>query len=374
MHSEVNLPGVGHSGQEPCAVLRNGNILSTGDKMASKSQSALLRDVTEKEVLAAAAEYDATPDKADFLRKYERGTRSDYMVEIGGKLYPSKAIATAAHGYLPGREPLQGVSGGMSGTAARLAELGFTVSDVSARNPAWSRDELVLALELYMRKPTAGKDDPEVSELSEMLRRLGQQNGVAVTNSYRNRNGAGLKLMNFRAQDPAYTSRGGVGMRRGNALEPALWAQYAGDLPALRSEAARIRRYIQLAEREGVDAPEDNSGGKEGGIAYRMHRRYERDRKLRAKKIASTAKADPNLSCEACGFSFGIFYGTAGSGYAEVHHVNPLHLAESPAQTKLTDLAVLCANCHRMAHRGKQVRSVGEVRDLLGAAARNKIA
>lgn len=53
---------------------------------------------------------------------------------------------------------------------------------------------------------------------------------------------------------------------------------------------------------------------------------------------------------------------------------NPLHLAESPAQTKLTDLAVLCANCHRMAHRGKQVRSVGEVRDLLGAAARNKIA
>jgi len=335
--------------------------------MASKSPGAQLRDITKEAVLAAAAEYDTTPDKADFLRKYERGTRSDYTVEIGGKPYPSKAIATAAHGYLPGQAPLQGVSGGMSGTAARLAELGFAVSDVSARNPAWTRDELVLALELYLRKPSAGKADPEVSDLSDMLQRLGQQSGLVVTTSYRNRNGVGLKLMNFRAQDPAYTSKGGVGMRRGNALEPALWAQYAGDLPALRAEADRIRRYIALAEREGVDAPapDDDHGSAEGNIVYRMHRRYERDRKLRDKKIASAAKADPRLPCEVCGFSFVGGYGAVGSGFAEVHHVNPLHLAESPGQTRLSDLAVLCANCHRMAHRGAQARSVAEVRALL---------
>lgn len=245
------------------------------------------------------------------------------------------------------------------------------LQDLVPRNADWTRDELVLALELYRRKPTAGKADADVGELSELLRLLGRQRGHVVGNSYRNPNGVGLKLMNFRAVDPAYTDEGKVGMRRGNSLEPVVWQQYADDLPRLHADADRIRRYIRLADAQGMalddseDESDDGGSATEGGISYGMHKRYERDKALRRRKIARAAKSDASLPCEACGFSFREAYGEAGEGFAEVHHVNPLHLAETVAKTKLGDLAVLCANCHRMAHRGRQARSISELMELI---------
>jgi 5-methylcytosine-specific restriction protein A len=35
------------------------------------------------------------------------------------------------------------------------------------------------------------------------------------------------------------------------------------------------------------------------------------------------------------------------------------------AKTKLDDLALLCANCHRMAHRNRVPFTIGELRALL---------
>ena len=48
------------------------------------------------------------------------------------------------------------------------------------------------------------------------------------------------------------------------------------------------------------------------------------------------------------------FYGQRGKDYIEVHHVIPL----SEFKTEIwvnpaTDMAVVCANCHRMIHREK---------------------
>lgn len=74
------------------------------------------------------------------------------------------------------------------------------------RNPPWSRDELILALDLYMahhpRLPP--KDGPEVRELSEVLNRLHRSPGGDHRPDLRNPNGCYLKLTNFRRFDPAY--------------------------------------------------------------------------------------------------------------------------------------------------------------------------
>ncbi len=85
----------------------------------------------------------------------------------------------------------------------------------------------------------------------------------------------------------------------------------------------------------------------EGGVKYRQHRRRERNAKLVASKKASV---DP-LVCEVCGFDFEKQYGDLGKGFAECHHIVPLELADSVIETKLSDLAILCSNCHRMIHR-----------------------
>lgn len=44
-------------------------------------------------------------------------------------------------------------------------------------------------------------------------------------------------------------------------------------------------------------------------------------------------------------------YGELGTGYIEAHHKVPVALIEEGETTKLSDLAALCANCHRMIHR-----------------------
>ena len=58
-------------------------------------------------------------------------------------------------------------------------------------------------------------------------------------------------------------------------------------------------------------------------------------------------------TCAVCGFDFEKTYGDLGRGFIEVHHLNPLGESEEEAAVNpATDLIPLCANCHRMIHRG----------------------
>ena len=46
----------------------------------------------------------------------------------------------------------------------------------------------------------------------------------------------------------------------------------------------------------------------------------------------------------------------------DVHHLDPI--AEGVRQTQLQDLAVLCANCHRLAHSRQPPIGLDELRAL----------
>jgi 5-methylcytosine-specific restriction protein A len=95
---------------------------------------------------------------------------------------------------------------------------------------------------------------------------------------------------------------------------------------------------------------DDDFSAPEGRLLLRRHRARERNRGLRKKKIESVLRRGGTLACEACGFDFEEVYGERGAGYAECHHVVPLHEA-GEGKTKLSDLALICANCRRMIHR-----------------------
>ncbi|WP_282026123.1 HNH endonuclease [Limimaricola cinnabarinus] len=88
----------------------------------------------------------------------------------------------------------------------------------------------------------------------------------------------------------------------------------------------------------------------EGGEKVYLSVRRERDPKLRDDAVALHG-----LDCMACGFNFGRMYGAFGEGFIEVHHVVPLAEAGKSLTDPVTDLNVLCANCHRMAHRQRGV-------------------
>lgn len=99
----------------------------------------------------------------------------------------------------------------------------------------------------------------------------------------------------------------------------------------------------------------------EGEPLQRMiiHRR--RESKLRDAKITAALRSgNGHLVCEVpgCGFDFLKMYGKLGAGYAQVHHLRPLAKYKKEEETRLVDLAIVCANCHAMIHRGGNCRKL----------------
>jgi 5-methylcytosine-specific restriction protein A len=115
-----------------------------------------LRELSRREILQAVAEYDRLGQDR-FLEKYGFGRARSYRLVIDGKTYDSKAIAGAAHGYLPGREPLAAAdfSGGTATVGRLLTRLGFQVTQ---RMPGLTVGELVERLSaLRLHRSPAGR-------------------------------------------------------------------------------------------------------------------------------------------------------------------------------------------------------------------------
>src|SRR6202045_4926341 len=87
-----------------------------------------LSDLTAPAVNQAIEEFDQLRRKA-FLKKYKFGKAKSYFLKKDDQFYDSKAIASAAHGYLPGRRTL--TANDFSGERRRLrsswSSSGFTV-------------------------------------------------------------------------------------------------------------------------------------------------------------------------------------------------------------------------------------------------------
>lgn len=87
----------------------------------------------------------------------------------------------------------------------------------------------------------------------------------------------------------------------------------------------------------------------EGKSAFAMHRRVERNKKLR-KSLLSKLK-DEELVCEICGLSKPGLERSIHESLFEVHHILPLSDVDGTRATKIGDVALLCACCHRAIHK-----------------------
>lgn len=237
-------------------------------------------------------------------------------------------------------------------------------------NPAWTRDELILALDLYLkhRDTLPSKHHPEVQELSRLLGRLGRALGLSESDSFRNANGVYMKLGNFRRWDPEYIKDGKTGLAKGNKDEGLVWEEFANDSVKLAAVVVAIREAIEgqttaSPELEGGDEP-DIEEAEEGKVLTRLHRFRERNRSLAKAKKQEALKKHGRLQCEACSFDFAQAYGPAGEGIIDVHHTRPVHTLKPGEKTKLSELALLCANCHRMIHSNRKWLTVEQVRAL----------
>ena len=107
---------------------------------------------------------------------------------------------------------------------------------------------------------------------------------------------------------------------------------------------------------------EDDIVGIEGRLLIRIHAYKERDRAFAAR--AKKYYRDKNggwLKCEACGLKPIDLYGPDGERCIEAHHKIPIEELQPDSITRVDEMAMVCASCHRIIHSTKPCLPVSQV-------------
>lgn len=228
-------------------------------------------------------------------------------------------------------------------------------------NPDWTREEVILALDLYhaFDGKIPGPTDEKVCELSRILRAFPHHSHAAREESFRNPAGVAFKLQNLRS-----VSTGG-GLSNTAKIDREIWAELGND-PLRTHELAEIIRYSTeaIVYLLPEDAEEEFAEGKS---ATRVHVERERRSKVRKAVIAKRLKLG-SLECDLCGEAGSNVEPAIRDSIFECHHIIPLSMT-GETKTKVKDMALLCASCHRLLHRAiakqKQWLSIEEAKKQL---------
>jgi 5-methylcytosine-specific restriction protein A len=215
--------------------------------------------------------------------------------------------------------------------------------------------------------------DREVMELSELLRSLPIHTpDVLGIPSFRSPDSVSRKTTDFATNHPAYTGKRTRCGEPTRLMIAAFTERETEMLQAAQSiEVGMGSGELQLLPEQPDEFDDTGATAIEGRLLVRRALIRERDPKLRKLKIRQLRSAGLPLRCEVCSFDFARVYGRLGEDYIEVHHVTPLHIS-GRRETRLDDLACLCANCHRMCHRsspGESWRTPATLRALIRRSA-----
>ncbi len=135
---------------------------------------------------------------------------------------------------------------------------------------------------------------------------------------------------------------------RFDKLDPKLLAH----IPDLHQNNLDVDEYVAMEGRERT--------------ILRLHKFRERDPKA-IKQAKEKAKIEKRFFCEVCLFDFKKQYPGLGDDFIECHHKQPISKG-GIRKTKAGDLAIVCANCHRMLHRkyiSGEYLTIDELRQII---------
>lgn len=215
-------------------------------------------------------------------------------------------------------------------------------------NPNWTRDETILALELVQRHwpKIPSPESDEAKALSALLRRLPLHADAKKNDTFRNPYGVGLKLHQLASLHPDKADRQGL---RPSKTDQAVWSELGRYPDRTKTLADQITKGAAVLEAEAAETFDDAAfEAVEGIVLVRVHRIRERAPGFRSRVMQRVEKLHGVATCEACNCT-AIRADSVGRAMFEVHHLIPLAQAATTL-TRLPDLALLCANCHRLIH------------------------
>jgi 5-methylcytosine-specific restriction protein A len=135
--------------------------------------------------------------------------------------------------------------------------------------------------------------------------------------------------------------------------------------PESKEIVKRVFDLIKLGQTENLPDVDLIDSALEGNPRFTAHLQRERSASLVKAKKYEIKKLTGKLCCEACGFDFKERYGEHGEDFCEVHHLLPLSKTDGVVKTNLSDLAIVCSNCHRIIHRSVPMLTISKLRKIL---------
>ena len=122
------------------------------------------------------------------------------------------------------------------------------------RPPPWSRQELILALELYFDVGAADyRSSKKVQQLSRLIRSMHGEQPYLDDPRFRSASAVSRKLKNLAWVDPLNTR--GTAQSHGSAVDEEIWDEFAEDRERLTREAVAIHAWID----SGLNGPAPSS-------------------------------------------------------------------------------------------------------------------
>ncbi len=143
------------------------------------------------------------------------------------------------------------------------------------------------------------------------------------------------------------------------------YLKYCSDLGVSPFNKKRKFWSLSLEGKDFISNKISDEGFPEGKIVERKHTARERNAALVKSAKDAYKKTNKHLCCEACNFDFEKTYGERGSNYIEAHHIVPVSEMQASQKTKITDIAMVCSNCHRILHRSRPWLTVSELKSLI---------
>ncbi len=139
-----------------------------------------------------------------------------------------------------------------------------------------------------------------------------------------------------------------------------------GIQPSEKGSFGAPRKFWQLEIDQDFENNEDLTDEfPEGKIVERTHKARERNSQVISLAKEKFKKLKGRLYCQVCGFDFEKTYGQIGKDFIEGHHTIAVSEMSSDHKTKVEDIAMLCANCHRMVHKKRPWLTMKDLDKLL---------
>ena len=345
-----------------------------------------LSDLTEPAVRKAIEEFDRLGRQA-FLKKMDLENREASISYLMGGRIDSKAIAGAAHGYLPGRSALTHAdfSGGEATVQPALERLGFTVVNNTAEFPPFPGE--VLTNEQIVRRFVVGNmggmrrstERNALVLISDPFKGLYQDRWEADVLHYTGMGPLGHQSLTYAQNQTLATSPStGIPVHLLEALEPLKYT-YAGEVELVgepyqeeqldKDGLARKVWMFPIRLRPGGAIPDltESQARVIEDVHARLARKLPTDElRRRAKEakrkpstreaqtavyirdaaVAEYAKRMADGLCDLCEKP-APFHSKANTPYLECHHI--IWLAQGGEDT-IANTVALCPNCHRRMH------------------------